>query len=74
MKVTLLKAVENTRAWAQFRMDYMKTKPKGQRGQGAVEYMGIIIVVVAIVLALMQTNLGTTISTKIKTEIAKITG
>lgn len=45
---------------------------RGDRGQGAVEYMGIIIVVVAIILVLTQTNFGTTIAGKITAAINKI--
>ncbi|MFJ9703963.1 hypothetical protein [Streptomyces sp. NPDC101234] len=43
------------------------------RGQTAVEYLGIIAVVVAIVLAVTGTSIGQTILTKITAEITKIT-
>ena len=41
-------------------------------GQTAVEYLGIIAVVVAIVLAITGTNIGQTILTKIQAQIAKV--
>ncbi|MEU9569218.1 hypothetical protein AB0D62_04920 [Streptomyces massasporeus] len=44
----------------------------GDRGQTAVEYLGIIAVVVAIVLAITGTNIGQTILTKIQAQIAKV--
>lgn len=43
------------------------------RGQTAVEYLGIIAVVVAIVLAITGTDIGQTILDKIKEKIAEIT-
>ncbi|MFF5028392.1 hypothetical protein ACWERI_05060 [Streptomyces collinus] len=45
----------------------------GDKGQTAVEYLGIIAVVVAIVLAITGTDIGKTILDKIKTKIAEIT-
>ncbi|MFD8716689.1 hypothetical protein ACFV2H_01310 [Streptomyces sp. NPDC059629] len=42
------------------------------RGQTAVEYLGIIAVVVAIVLAVTGTSIGSTILQAIETQIAKI--
>jgi pilus assembly protein Flp/PilA len=44
----------------------------GDKGQTAVEYLGIIAVVVAIVLAITGTNIGQTILTKIQAQIAKV--
>ncbi|MEV6106032.1 hypothetical protein AB0M28_15135 [Streptomyces sp. NPDC051940] len=44
------------------------------RGQTAVEYLGIIAVAVAIVLVLMTSGLGNTILSKIKAQINKIGG
>ncbi|MEU1862362.1 Flp family type IVb pilin [Streptomyces gardneri] len=46
----------------------------GDRGQTAVEYLGIIVVVVAIVVAITGTDIGTTILTAIKNKIADLTG
>ncbi|MEV5799141.1 hypothetical protein [Streptomyces collinus] len=43
------------------------------KGQTAVEYLGIIAVVVAIVLAITGTDIGQTILDKIKSKIAEIT-
>ncbi|MEU9244585.1 hypothetical protein [Streptomyces shenzhenensis] len=43
------------------------------RGQTAVEYLGIIAVVVAIVLAVTGTSIGNTILQAILTQIGKIT-
>ncbi|MFJ3638737.1 hypothetical protein ACIPRD_03165 [Streptomyces sp. NPDC090108] len=45
----------------------------GDRGQTAVEYLGIIAVVVAIVLAITGTDIGKAILDKIKQKIAQIT-
>ncbi|MDI1453615.1 hypothetical protein ACWDU8_23530 [Streptomyces sp. NPDC003388] len=42
-------------------------------GQTAVEYLGIIAVVVAIVLAITGTDIGQTILDAIKSKIAEIT-
>ncbi|MEU1099968.1 hypothetical protein ABZ408_03140 [Streptomyces tibetensis] len=44
----------------------------GDRGQTAVEYLGIIAVVVAIVLAITGTSIGTTILNKITTLIGRV--
>ncbi|MFE6521352.1 hypothetical protein [Streptomyces sp. NPDC057794] len=44
----------------------------GDKGQTAVEYLGIIAVVVAIVLAITGTNIGQTILNKIQAQIAKV--
>ena len=43
------------------------------KGQTAVEYLGIIAVVVAIVLAITGTDIGTAILDKIKAKINEIT-
>jgi Flp pilus assembly pilin Flp len=45
----------------------------GDKGQTAVEYLGIIAVVVAIVLAITGTDIGQTILDKIKAKITEIT-
>ncbi|MGW1012023.1 Flp family type IVb pilin [Streptomyces termitum] len=47
---------------------------RGDRGQTAVEYLGIIVVVVAIVVAITGTDIGTTILTAIKNKIADLVG
>ncbi|WP_330462099.1 hypothetical protein OIB37_23400 [Streptomyces sp. NBC_00820] len=43
------------------------------KGQTAVEYLGIIAVVVAIVLAITGTDIGHAVLDKIKAKIAEIT-
>ncbi|MGV9938117.1 Flp family type IVb pilin [Streptomyces sp. NPDC003401] len=45
---------------------------RGDRGQTAVEYLGIIAVVVAIVVLIANTNLGATIVNKLTAQIAKV--
>ncbi|MFF3319682.1 Flp family type IVb pilin [Streptomyces sp. NPDC003035] len=45
----------------------------GDRGQTAVEYLGIIVVVVAIVIAITGTDIGNTIKNAITTKIATLT-
>ncbi|MFF4044324.1 Flp family type IVb pilin [Streptomyces sp. NPDC001816] len=44
------------------------------KGQTAVEYLGIIAVVVAIVLAITGTSIGQSIYDAITTKIAEVTG
>jgi pilus assembly protein Flp/PilA len=46
----------------------------GDRGQTAVEYLGIIVVVVAIVIAITGTDIGQTIRTAISNKIAELLG
>ncbi|MFI0823424.1 Flp family type IVb pilin [Streptomyces roseolus] len=52
----------------------LHTASRGDRGQTAVEYLGIIVVVVAIIIAITGTDIGTTILTAIKNKIAEIAG
>ncbi|MEX0168595.1 Flp family type IVb pilin [Streptomyces sp. LMG1-1-1.1] len=47
---------------------------RGDRGQTAVEYLGIIVVVVAIVVAITGTDIGQSIKTAITEKIADLTG
>ncbi|MDX2559643.1 Flp family type IVb pilin [Streptomyces sp. TX20-6-3] len=47
---------------------------RGDRGQTAVEYLGIIVVVVAIVVAITGTDIGQSIKDAIATKIAELTG
>ncbi len=42
-------------------------------GQGAVEYLGILVVVVLAILAISQTKFGTQIGDGIKNQITKVT-
>ncbi|MFD4374391.1 Flp family type IVb pilin [Streptomyces sp. NPDC058486] len=65
MNDALLKALTRTR---------LILTSRGDRGQTAVEYLGIIVVVVAIVVAITGTDIGTTILTAIKNKIADLTG
>ncbi|WP_432126116.1 Flp family type IVb pilin [Streptomyces sp. bgisy082] len=52
-----------------------RTRPgAGERGQTAVEYLGIIVVVVAIVVAITGTDIGQTIKTAITDKIADLVG
>ncbi|MFE1909586.1 Flp family type IVb pilin, partial [Streptomyces gardneri] len=44
------------------------------RGQTAVEYLGIIVVVVAIVVAITGTDIGSSILDAITTKIGEVTG
>ncbi|MFC5718923.1 hypothetical protein ACFP1Z_01850 [Streptomyces gamaensis] len=44
------------------------------RGQTAVEYLGIIAVVVAIVLVLTRTDFGSQIASAISNQIGRVTG
>ncbi|MFB6839808.1 Flp family type IVb pilin [Streptomyces sp. NPDC056361] len=47
---------------------------RGDRGQTAVEYLGIIVVVVAIVVAITGTDIGQSIKGAIAEKIAELTG
>ncbi|MGV9696246.1 Flp family type IVb pilin [Streptomyces sp. NPDC003470] len=47
---------------------------RNDKGQTAVEYLGIIAVVVAIVLAITGTDIGQTIYNAIKDKITEVTG
>ncbi|MFJ7956637.1 Flp family type IVb pilin [Streptomyces sp. NPDC096319] len=46
---------------------------RGDRGQTAVEYLGIIVVVVAIVIAITGTDIGNSIKDAITRKIADLT-
>lgn len=48
------------------------SKGRADRGQTAVEYLGIIVVVVAIVVAITGTDIGSTIKTAITNKIAEL--
>ncbi|MFB7831376.1 Flp family type IVb pilin [Streptomyces sp. NPDC056056] len=52
---------------------WTRSRGGGDRGQTAVEYLGIIVVVVAIVVAISGTGLGSTILTAIENKIAELT-
>jgi hypothetical protein len=46
----------------------------GQSGQSAIEYVGLVAVVVAIVGALLATGVGPTIAQELSTQVCRITG
>lgn len=58
--------------WKNTTVEAMQRR-SADKGQTAVEYLGIIAVVVAIVLAITGTDIGQTILDKIKAKIAEIT-
>lgn len=74
MKNIALKAAVSTQTyvhhWVDTTVDHMKRRR--DRGQGAIEYVGITILVVAIVIALLNTNLGATIGNKFTEKINSI--
>jgi Flp pilus assembly pilin Flp len=74
MNKAMLKAVTATQVyighWADTTVERMRRK--SDRGQGAIEYVGIIILVVAIVIALINTKMGDTIANKFKETINKV--
>lgn len=47
---------------------------RSQRGQGAIEYVGVVVVVAAIVAALVGTGVGPTLAEGISTRVCEITG
>jgi pilus assembly protein Flp/PilA len=53
---------------------HTRTTTHHDKGQTAVEYLGIIAVVVAIVLAITGTDIGQTIFDAITSKIAEVTG
>jgi len=61
--------------WINTTVAYLRSRvARDDKGQTAVEYLGIIAVVVAIILILLSTNFGNTIADAITTQIGKITG
>ncbi|MBZ6207945.1 hypothetical protein ACWF8U_07345 [Streptomyces olivaceus] len=62
--------------WLRTKATYIHTRAttRNDRGQTAVEYLGIIAVVVAIVLVISGTGLGTTIYQAIVDKIDEVTG
>ncbi|MFH9737000.1 Flp family type IVb pilin [Streptomyces roseolus] len=52
----------------------LHTASRGDRGQTAVEYLGIIVVVAAIIIAITGTDIGTSILNAIRDKISDITG
>ncbi|MFB7513744.1 Flp family type IVb pilin [Streptomyces sp. NPDC056144] len=70
MKDTLLRTLVGARVRAGEWLD----RSARDRGQTAVEYLGIIVVVVAIVLAITGTDIGQSIKTAISDKIADLVG
>ena len=61
--------------WFNTTVTYLMTRAaRNDRGQTAVEYLGIIAVVVAIVLAITGTSIGQTIYDAITSKISEGTG
>lgn len=61
--------------WINTTAAYLQTRAaRNDKGQTAVEYLGIIAVVVAIVLAITGTDIGQSIYTAITEQIAEVTG
>nr|PPQ59445.1 hypothetical protein C5F59_24350 [Streptomyces sp. QL37] len=51
-----------------------RSRRGGQRGQGAIEYLGLVVIVVAIVGALVATGIGAELSEKISAQVCRVTG
>ncbi|MFB6556014.1 Flp family type IVb pilin [Streptomyces sp. NPDC056405] len=62
--------------WLHTATAYLQSRAtaRNDKGQTAVEYLGIIAVVVAIVLAITGTDIGQTIFDAITSKIAEVTG
>ncbi|MGW4052540.1 Flp family type IVb pilin [Streptomyces sp. NPDC004779] len=65
MNDALLKALTKAR---------LHLSARGDRGQTAVEYLGIIVVVAAIIIAITGTDIGSSIMDAITQKISEITG
>ncbi|MER5754952.1 hypothetical protein [Streptomyces sp. NPDC002088] len=72
MLKTAVAAKVRVNGWKNTTAEAMRRRA-GDKGQTAVEYLGIIAVVVAIVLAITGTDIGQTILDKIKAKITEIT-
>ncbi|WKX12161.1 Flp family type IVb pilin [Streptomyces sp. NL15-2K] len=61
--------------WINTTISYVRSRAaRNDKGQTAVEYLGIIAVVVAIVLAITGTDIGNTIYTAITDKINEVIG
>lgn len=61
--------------WINTTVTYLQSRTaRNDKGQTAVEYLGIIAVVVAIVLAITGTDIGQSIFDAITTKIGEVTG
>ncbi|MFE8939367.1 hypothetical protein ACFYNX_17930 [Streptomyces sp. NPDC007872] len=74
MSDTTLKAATTAKvyvgSWVNTRVDALQKRR--DRGQGAMEYVGITILVVAILAALLATDMGSTIADKFKQKINSV--
>jgi pilus assembly protein Flp/PilA len=70
---TMLKAATATKVYVGSWANATAERMRRDRGQGAVEYLGVIVLVVAIILVLLNTNFGQQISDAIKKQITKLT-
>lgn len=57
-------------SWVNARVEALQARK--DRGQGALEYVGITILVVAIVVALLETDMGEEISTKFTDKVGEV--
>ena len=72
-KITLKAATAvqvHVNTWRNTTIDAMKRR--SDKGQGALEYVGITILVVAIVVALLNTNMGATIANKFTSKVNEV--
>ncbi|MEU2384439.1 Flp family type IVb pilin [Streptomyces sp. NPDC012461] len=61
--------------WINTTVRYLQSRTaRNDKGQTAVEYLGIIAVVVAIVLAITGTDIGNTIYTAITDKVNEVVG
>jgi pilus assembly protein Flp/PilA len=72
MLKTAVAAKVRVSGWKNTTAEAVRRRAVGDRGQTAVEYLGIIAVVVAIVVLIANTNLGATIVNKLTAQIAKV--
>ncbi|MER5204581.1 Flp family type IVb pilin [Streptomyces sp. NPDC002825] len=73
MNDAMLKALTKARVWWLGDWASRPTHRNRDRGQTAVEYLGIIVVVVAIVIAITGTDIGNSIKDAITRKIADLT-
>ncbi|MEV5078057.1 Flp family type IVb pilin [Streptomyces sp. NPDC056159] len=73
MSDLMLKTAVRVNGWKNTTVEAMQRRA-GDRGQTAVEYLGIIAVVVAIVLAITGTSIGQSILNAITQKISEVTG
>ncbi|MFI9600621.1 Flp family type IVb pilin [Streptomyces sp. NPDC052043] len=73
MLKTAVSAKARVNGWKNTTVEAMQRRA-GDRGQTAVEYLGIIAVVVAIVLAITGTSIGQSILDAITQKISEVTG